>query len=109
MQTTYNTYNTYNVFYNYIEAKNNDGKTHGLNQATYSTELCSKLFDIYADEGYVVYDPFMGTGTTANACVLNGLNYIGSELSTKQCEYAESRIEDSLRECMVNDGAISLF
>jgi DNA modification methylase len=85
----------YNVFYNYIEAKNNDGKTHGLNQATYSTDLCTKLFDIYADDGYVVYDPFMGTGTTANACVLNGLNYIGSELSTKQCEYAENRINES--------------
>ena len=85
----------YNVFYNYIEAKNNDGKTHGLNQATYSTELCMKLFDIYAYDDYVVYDPFMGTGTTANACVLSGLNYIGSELSSKQCEYAENRIAES--------------
>jgi DNA modification methylase len=37
----------------------------------------------------------MGTGTTANACVLNGLNYIGSELSENQCKYAESRIEES--------------
>ena len=46
----------YNIFYNYIEAKNNDGKTHVLNQATYSTELCEKLFNIYADEGYIVYD-----------------------------------------------------
>lgn len=85
----------YNVFYNYIEAKNNDGKTHNLNQATYSTELCSKLFNIYATDGYVVYDPFMGTGTTANACILNGLNYIGSELSENQCKFAENRIEES--------------
>lgn len=82
----------YNVFYNFVEAKNNDGKTHDLNQATYSTELCSKLFNIYADKGYIVYDPFMGTGTTANACILNELNYIGSEISEKQCEYANKRI-----------------
>jgi DNA modification methylase len=53
------------------------------------------LFDIYADEGYIIYDPFIGTGTTANACVLNRLNYIGSELSPKQCEYAENRIYES--------------
>lgn len=82
----------YNVYYNFIEAKNNDGKTHGLNQATYSTDLCRKLFEIYADEGYIVYDPFMGTGTTANACILSDLYFIGSEMSEKQCEYANQRI-----------------
>ena len=48
--------------------------------------------NIYADKGYIVYDPFMGTGTTANACILNELNYIGSEISEKQCEYANKRI-----------------
>lgn len=37
----------------------------------------------------------MGTGTTANACVLKGLNYIDSELSKKQYEYAENRIEEN--------------
>lgn len=82
----------FTIFYNFVEARNNDGKTHELNQATYSTELCQKLFDIYATDGYVVYDPFMGTGTTANACKLSGLNYIGSELSSKQCEYANQRL-----------------
>lgn len=87
----------YNVFYNFVEAKNNDGKTHGLNQATYSTELCQKLFEIYADDGYIVYDPFMGTGTTANAALLSRMYFIGSELSKNQCEYAVNRIsEDSL-------------
>ena len=30
-----------------MEVEINDGKTHGLNQATYSTELCEKLFNIY--------------------------------------------------------------
>ena len=82
----------YNVYYNFIEAKNNDAKTHELNQATYSTELCTKLFDIYADKGYIVYDPFMGTGTTANACFESNMYFIGSELSEKQCQYANDRV-----------------
>jgi DNA modification methylase len=34
----------------------------------------------------------MGTGTTANACVLENRNYIGSELSKDQCDYANKRI-----------------
>ena len=82
----------YNVYYNFVEARNNDCKTHELNQATYSTELCTKLFEIYADKGYIVYDPFMGTGTTANACIEKEMYFIGSELSEKQCEYANERI-----------------
>lgn len=83
----------YNVFYNFVEAKNNDQKTPKLNQATYSTELCEQLLNIYATDGYVVYDPYMGTGTTANACKKMGLKYIGSEISKAQCEYAEERLK----------------
>jgi len=29
----------------------------------------------------LVYDPFMGSGTTAKMAKLNGRNYIGSEIS----------------------------
>lgn len=83
----------FNVFYNYVEAKNNDQKTTKLNQATYSTELCEYLLNIYGDKGYVVYDPYMGTGTTANACKNLSINYIGSEISMAQCEYAEERLK----------------
>lgn len=32
-------------------------------------------------EGDVVYDPFMGSGTTAKACILTNRKYIGSEIS----------------------------
>ena len=85
----------YEAIYNYVDAANNDGKCP-LNQATYSSELCLKLMDIYCLDGYVVYDPFMGTVTTAVACVKRGggISYIGSEISEKQCEFAEKRIEE---------------
>lgn len=51
-----------------------------------------KLFEIYAKEGMTVYDPFMGSGTTAVACVKKGMNYIGSEISENQVKFAEDRI-----------------
>lgn len=82
----------FNVFYNFVEAKNNDAKTTKLNQATYSSELCEKLFDIYGTDGYVVYDPYIGTGTTAVACKNKNMFYIGSEISLDQCKYANERI-----------------
>lgn len=84
----------YNICYNFVEAKNNDAPTKSLNQATYSTEMCTKVLNIYGDNGYVVYDPFMGTGTTANACKELGMNYIGSEISEAQCEYAKNRLKN---------------
>ena len=37
----------------------------------------------WTNEGDIVYDPFMGSGTTAKACVLTNRKYIGSEISTE--------------------------
>lgn len=79
-----------NVF-NFIEAPNNDGSTK-LNKATYSSLLCEKLLKIYAKPKSIVYDCFMGTGTTAVACKRLGHYYIGSEISQAQVDYANERI-----------------
>jgi DNA modification methylase len=79
-----------NVF-NFITAKNNDNSTD-LNKATYSTELVRKLLLLYTKENDLIYDSFMGTGTTANACIIENRNYLGSELSLEQCKYAEKRL-----------------
>ena len=84
--------NYYENTFNFVEAKNNDG-TCDLNKATYSSELCELLLDIYAQDNSVVYDSFMGTGTTAIACMNKDLEYIGSELSENQCKFAQDRIE----------------
>ena len=79
--------------FNFVDAKNNDGPSK-LNKATYSSELCEKLLSMYAvgSEGYTVYDPFMGTGTTGIACDKMGFNCIGSELSPKQVEESIERL-----------------
>ena len=82
----------YENIFNFIEAKNNDGSCP-YNKATFSTDLCSQLLDIYAPDNATVYDPFMGTGTTAVACKIKGYTYIGSEISEKQCEWANNRLK----------------
>jgi site-specific DNA-methyltransferase (adenine-specific) len=82
----------YEVIDNFITAKNND-KSTDLNKATYSTELCEKLLKIYSKKNDLIYDPFMGTGTTGLACKLLDRNFIGSEISKKQVEYSLERIK----------------
>jgi len=82
----------YEIVDNFIEAKNNDG-SNKLNKATFSTELVTKLIDIYGQEGDLIYDSFFGIGTTALAAIDKKCNFIGSEISEKQCEYARQKIQ----------------
>jgi DNA modification methylase len=84
--------NYYEIIDNFITAKNNDESTD-INKATYSTEFCTKLLNVYTKEDDIIYDPFMGTGTTGVACKLIGRNFIGSEISSTQVEYSKDRIK----------------
>ena len=84
-----------NLFYNYIEAPNNDildRSVQKLNNATFSSKLVISLLEIYAEREWVIYDPFMGTGTTAVGCKQFGCSYIGSELSKAQVEFSKARV-----------------
>lgn len=81
----------YGNVYNFIEAKNNDG-SNPHNKVTFSSDLCLNLLNLYATEDAKVYDPFMGTGTTALACEMKGLTCLGSELSENQVAYSKERI-----------------
>ena len=47
----------------------------------------------WSKNGDIVFDPFMGSGTTAKMAILNKRKYIGSELSREYCEIAKKRIE----------------
>lgn len=84
-----------NLFFNFIEAANNDIldlKINRLNSACFSTDLVKQLLNIYCKPHYLVYDSFMGTGTTAVACKQFGCNFIGSELSKAQVQFANNRL-----------------
>lgn len=87
----------YENIYNIIDAKNNDGSCP-YNKATYSTELCEKLLSLYAPKNAYVYDPFMGSGTTAVACERMGLTCYGSEISTNQVKFSVDRIRKEFGE-----------
>lgn len=77
---------------NFVVANNND-EPCPLNKATFSTDLVKKLLAMYCNKKKVtVYDPFMGTGTTAVACKELGYDCIGSEISEKQVEWANNRL-----------------
>jgi site-specific DNA-methyltransferase (adenine-specific) len=55
--------------------------------------LCEMLIDNNTIGGDIVFDPFMGSGTTAVACERLGRKWFGCELEPKYCEIANKRIE----------------
>ncbi|MEK7565327.1 MAG: transcriptional repressor LexA [Patescibacteria group bacterium] len=61
--------------------------------AIFPEKLAEDHIVSWSKEGDVVYDPFMGSGTTAKMAVLSGRKYIGSELFNKYCEVARKRIK----------------
>jgi DNA modification methylase len=48
--------------------------------AAYPLELVSRIINMYSLQGDTVLDPFLGTGTTTAAAIINGRNSIGFEL-----------------------------
>ncbi len=52
-----------------------------------------KIIQDYSRENDVVFDPFLGSGTTAVAAKLLNRNYIGCEISPEYCKIAEARIK----------------
>ncbi len=51
---------------------------------------------IAANKGDLVFDPFLGSGTTAVACKQLNRKYIGIELSEKYCSIANERLAQDL-------------
>ena len=69
-------------------------KIHAEHGAVFPEELVYTILKNFSDEGDVVYDPFMGTGSTAVVAAKMGRNFIGSELSSEYIKAAENRISD---------------
>jgi DNA modification methylase len=56
-------------------------KKHIDHGATFPEKLAARLITLYSRPGDLVLDPFVGTGTTLEACAATGRNGIGLELN----------------------------
>lgn len=55
-------------------------------------DLWGRLVDIFSNQGDLVFDPMMGSGTTAVVAKKLKRNYLGIEIIKSYCEMAEKRI-----------------
>jgi DNA modification methylase len=63
--------------------------------AIFPEQLAEDHIISWSNEGDLVLDPFIGSGTTAKMAKLNNRNYIGFEISKDYCEIAEKRLAEA--------------
>jgi len=61
--------------------------------AIFPEKLAQDHIISWSNEGDIVYDPFMGSGTVAKMALINGRRYIGSEISKEYYHISKKRIK----------------
>lgn len=73
--------------------------SRGLNKtkhpAVFPLQLAKDHILSWSDEGDIVLDPFIGSGTTAVAAIETGRKFIGFDISKEYCEMANNRIKEA--------------
>ena len=65
-----------------------------LIKAGFPTELVKRILKNFVKSGSIVFDPFMGSGTTGVVCKELGYNFIGVEMDKEIFEKAKDRIDN---------------
>lgn len=90
--STNDTYNPQSV----IDFTNGDNTKENDHPTQKPLDLIRYLIKTYSNEGELVFDGYMGSGTTAAACIEENRNFIGSENKKEYFDIAQTRIDNLL-------------
>jgi len=92
-----NGHKLYSVFRNYVAnstvAAQYTGDVYTGHPSQKPIRLLTNIVENYTKEGGIIFDPFMGSGTTGVACAELGRKFIGIEIDEDYFEIAKKRIE----------------
>ena len=69
--------------------------------AMFPVDLPRKIIQLFTRPNDLILDPFMGGGTTAVACVLEGRNFIGFEINNEYFVNSIKRIENTKKQLTI--------
>ena len=67
-------------------------KNKTKHKAIFPEQLANDHIISWSNENDLIYDPFMGSGTTAKMAKINKRNWIGSEISKEYCDIINTRV-----------------
>lgn len=76
----------------------NSPDRHGVHPTEKPIALMCELVDLFSNQGELIFDPFMGSGTTGVAAVKRGRRFVGAEIDPKYFDIACKRIGDALKQ-----------
>jgi site-specific DNA-methyltransferase (adenine-specific) len=79
----------------------NDSKDTREHPTQKPTELIKQILIDWNDNTNIIFDPFLGSGTTLVACKELGRRGIGIEISEKYCEIAVKRLRNTQKEMFI--------
>lgn len=75
-----------------------NAETNTLHPAPFPQVMVGNIIQCCSKEGDTVFDPFMGSGTTALMAAKMKRNYIGSEISQTYVNMANKRIKEEMQQ-----------
>lgn len=85
----YHDHNTY-----WITKANTEDKDKYQHPTIKPLPIIQQMIENSSQPGDIVFDPFLGSGTTAVACKLTNRNFIGCEIDEKYIPIIHKRLED---------------
>jgi site-specific DNA-methyltransferase (adenine-specific)/modification methylase len=82
-----------NEMHNFIQSPLCMGKERSKHKTQKPLKVCLPFIEISSNEGDLVLDPFMGSGSTAVASKMLKRNFIGYELNEEFVKIANNRLE----------------
>lgn len=75
--------------------------------ATFPVALPAWFIKLFTQEGDIILDPFIGSGTTAIACLQLDRKYIGIEIKKEFCDLAIKRIKKEIKTTLFTEGILN--
>lgn len=78
----------------YSGSSSESNKTKNLHPAPYPDKLCGDLIECFSKPDDIIFDPFLGSGTTAVMSKKLNRNFVGGDIAEQYIELAKQRINE---------------
>jgi len=75
-------------------------KERAPHPAQFPRDLVDRIIKGFSNEGDLVLDPFIGSGTTAESCIAHGRYVLGFEINPDYCKYIDQRLREFVFDVM---------